>query len=163
MSTPSPFQHHVSSSRLPSSVYISLRSCLSMTSVPVFNRLRVVHDRVLRLPVPVVVRASVRLPFKSSFYFQLHFYHLGFIYPDGGELWISIPGHSCALVPVPSTSLYIHLQYDHYHITHRRAIISSACYGSTSELCSLSPSIHPHFSRYTCLHSFCIVYHLRGL
>ena len=34
---------------------------------------------------------------------------------------------------------------------------------STSELCSLSPSIHPHFSRYTCLHSFCIVYHLRGL
>ena len=101
LSTTSPFQHHVSSSRLPSSVCISLRSCLSMTSVPVFNRLRIVHDCVLRLPVPVIVRTSVRLPFKSSFYFQLHFYHLGFIYPDGGELWISIPGHSCALVPVP--------------------------------------------------------------
>ena len=163
MSTPSPFRHHVSPSRLPSSVYISLRSCLSMTSVAVFHRLRVVHDRVLRLLVPVIVRTSVRRPFKSSFYFPL-FYHLGFTRPDGGELWISVLARSlmtgtCILLHPCMFTLLRPLAYYSSSCYHQHPMLLLALVVNYAAVSINTASL----LSYTCLHSFCIVYHLRGL
>ena len=88
ISTPSPFQHHITPF-LRAVHWLPCDFGSRTVGLRRITRLLLLRDGDHRLPVPVPVRASARPVFGIVFNFTIklrvpHFFHSGFLHPDGG-------------------------------------------------------------------------------